>query len=210
MSSKSLTIFVVPAVAVVLAVAFAVWALSLHRGGTPASAAPPSGLSADIVIPPNAQPAPDFNLNDQNGQPISVSALKGKVVAITFLDSHCQQLCPIEADQLAKTQQALGSDDPMTLLVVSVAPTTDTSASERAFAAAHHWSGDWHWLNGPPGELAGIWKSYSIAVQPGTGDVLHSSVLFLIDRKGYERAGWAAGIEPDRLAHDIRLLNSAA
>jgi protein SCO1/2 len=167
----------------------------------------PSGLAADIVIPANAQAAPDFTLTDQSGQPLSLSSLKGKVVAITFLDSHCKQLCPIEGDQLGQTQRSLGTSNPMTLLVVSVAPATDTPDSERAFASAHHWSGDWHWLNGPPAQLATIWKQYSIAVQNAPDDVLHSSVLYLVDRDGFERAGWAAGLEPNLLVHDVQLLN---
>lgn len=210
MRNRPLMVFLVPLAAVIAAAGFAGWALSTHHAGTPAAAANPSGLAADIVIPAKSQPAPDFTLTDQNGRSISVSGFKGKVVGITFLDSHCQQLCPIEGDQLGKTQQTLGSPTAMILLVVSVAPTTDTPASERAFAANHHWTGEWHWLNGPPSELTGIWKAYSIAVQDEPGNILHSSVLFLVDRNGYERAGWAAGLEPDLLTHDVRLLNTQA
>jgi len=92
--------------------------------------------------------------------------------------------------------------------VVSVAPATDTPASERAFAATHRWSGDWHWLVGPPDQLASVWKAYSIAVQNAPDNVLHSSVLYLVDRDGYERAGWAAGLQPDLVTHDVRLLLS--
>ncbi len=179
---------------------------SLLASSTPV----PSGLAADIVIPPNAQAAPNFTLTDQTGQRIALSAFKGKVVTLTFLDSNCKQLCPLEGDQLGQSQRALGSSNPMTLLVVSVAPATDTPASEQAFASTHHWSGDWHWLSGPIGELNTIWKEYSIAVQNAPGNVLHSSVVYLIDQKGFERAGWAAGLEPDLLTHDIRLLNRQA
>jgi protein SCO1/2 len=174
-----------------------------------ASTAVPSGLAADIVIPARAQAAPDFTLLDQDGQPVSISGMRGKVVVISFLDSHCKQLCPIQADQLRQAQQALGAKSPMTLLVVSVAPETDTPASERAFADAHKWSGDWHWLNGGADQLATVWKNYSIAVQSSSTDIVHSTVVYLIDRSGYERAGWAAGLQPALLAHDVRLLNAA-
>lgn len=96
----------------------------------------------------------------------------------------------------------------MTLVVLSVAPGTDTPDSERAFAAAHHWTGDWHWVSGTPDQLAAIWKAYSIAVQKMPTDILHTSVVYLLDRRGYERAGWAAGLEPDRLTHDVRFLSA--
>jgi cytochrome oxidase Cu insertion factor (SCO1/SenC/PrrC family) len=209
MLSKPITWLALSGIAGLLAVGYAAWVLTSPRTTTPVAAIP-SGLAADIVIPPKAQAAPDFALTDQNGQTITVSSMKGKVVGITFLDSHCTQLCPIEGDQLAQTQRALSGKTPMTLLVVSVAPATDTPDSERAFASTHHWTGDWHWLSGSQDQLAAVWKAYSIAVQNSPDNILHSSVLFLIDRNGYERAGWAAGLQPSLLAHDVRLLNTQA
>ena len=180
--------------------------LAATGGATPT----PSDLRADIVIPPKSMPAPDFTLHDQDGKPVSVLALRGRVLAITFLDSHCKQLCPLEGDQLGQAQQALGRAAKLSLLVVSVAPATDTPDSERAFAATHHWTGDWHWLSGTPDQLAQVWKAYSIAVQVTPGDILHSSVLYLVDKEGFQRAGWASAIEPDLLARDVRFLDRAA
>jgi len=195
--------------AVVMVALFVIKLLSPH-----ASAQAPSGLSggflADIVIPPKTNAAPDFSLSDQAGQSVSLSDLHGKVLAITFLDSHCKQLCPLEADQLAQVQRSLGARAPMSLLVVSVAPATDTPASEKAFAAEHHWTGDWHWVSGSPEQLAAVWKAYSIAVQPSPDDILHSEILYLVDKQGYTRAGFAAGLEPNRVAQDIRILASQA
>jgi len=171
---------------------------------------PTPGLAADIVIPPGSMTAPDFSLSDQDGKAVSVSALRGHVLAITFLDSHCKQLCPLEAEQLAQAQRSLGSNGNLSLLVVSVAPATDTPDSERAFAAAHHWSGDWHWLTGTSDELASVWKAYSIAVQGTPDNILHSTVLYLVDKAGFQRAGWASSLQPDQLARDVRFLDSAA
>jgi cytochrome oxidase Cu insertion factor (SCO1/SenC/PrrC family) len=165
----------------------------------------PSGLQADIVISPRTSRAPDFSLRDQDNQLVSASGMRGRVLAITFLDSHCQQLCPIEGDQLAQVQRSLGPGSQLSLLVVSVAPTTDTPASERAFAAAHGWSGDWHWLVGGADQLAAVWKAYGIAVQVAD-NLVHSNVLYLIDRSGYERAAFVAGLQPSLVTHDIRLL----
>ena len=194
--------------AVVLVALVAVRVMSPRLAGTAGASASATGLAADIVIPPKTMPAPDFTLSDQDGKPVSVSMLRGRVLAITFLDSHCKQLCPLEAEQLGQVQRSLGAAAKLSLLVVSVAPATDTPASERAFAATHRWSGDWHWLVGPPDQLASVWKAYSIAVQNAPDNVLHSSVLYLVDRDGYERAGWAAGLQPDLVTHDVRLLLS--
>jgi len=211
MLSKSSTWWSFALIAAVILVALlAVKAMSSRLASTAGPAPSPSGLAADIVIPPKSMAAPDFTLSDQDGKPVSVSALRGRVLAITFLDSHCKQLCPLEGDQLGQVERSLGAKANLSLLVVSVAPATDTPASEHAFAATHHWSGDWHWLVGTTDQLAAVWKAYSIAVQNAPDDILHSSVLYLVDKNGFERAGWAAAIQPDLLAHDVRLLNQQA
>ncbi|HXM53553.1 MAG TPA: hypothetical protein VN913_09770, partial [Candidatus Binatus sp.] len=79
-----------------------------------------------------------------------------------------------------------------------------------AFALMHHWTGEWHWLIGAPEQLAAVWKAYSIAVQGTPDNVLHSTVLYLVDKQGFQRAGWASGLQPDQLARDVRFLDSAA
>ena len=163
-------------------------------------------LAADIIVPANSMPAPELALRDQRSQPVAVSALRGRVVALTFLDSHCKQLCPIEADQLAQVQHTLGKSSPLSLVVVSVAPDTDTPDSARSFAATHGWAGDWHWLLGTEAQLAPVWHAYSIDVKPTTADILHSAVLYLIDKNGYVRAGFVSGLKPDVVARDVRLL----
>lgn len=195
--------------AVVLLALVAQRALSGTRAAESA-VTPTPGLAADIVIPPQSMPASDFTLHDQDGKAVSVSAFRGHVVAITFLDSHCKQLCPLEADQLAQAQRALGTASKLILLVVSVAPATDTPESERAFAVMHRWTGEWHWLMGAPERLAAVWKAYSIAVQGTPDNVLHSTVLYLVDKLGFQRAGWASGLQPDQLARDVRFLDSPA
>src|ERR1700687_5857600 len=57
---------------------------------------------------------------------------------IVILDSHGKQLCPLAGDQVGQAQRALGPTVKLSLLVVSVAPATDTPDSERGFAAARH------------------------------------------------------------------------
>lgn len=210
MLGKPLTWLSLSALAALLLGLLVVRAASTRLAATAGATPAPSGLRADIVIPPNSITATDFTLRDQDGKPVSVSALRGRVLAITFLDSHCKQLCPLAGDQLGQAQRALGPGADLSLLVVSVAPATDTPDSERTFAATHHWSGDWHWLLGTPDQLAAVWKAYGIAVEGTPDNVLHSTVVYLVDKSGYQRAGWAGPIEPALLAHDVRFLNSAA
>ena len=210
MLGKPLTWLSLAALAAILFTALLVTRLAAPQLAATAGATPAPGLRADIIIPPTSMPAPDFMLHDQDGKRVSVSALRGRVLAITFLDSHCKQLCPLAGDQLGQAQRALGPATALSLLVVSVAPATDTPDSERAFAKTHQWTGDWHWLQGTPAELAPVWKAYGIAVEGTPDNVLHSTVLLLVDKNGFQRAGWAGPIQPDLLAHDVRILNGGA
>ena len=175
---------------------------------------PPSLKAASImseVIPPGSTAAPDFALPDQDGRTVSLSAERGHVVALTFLNSHCTDLCPVEAEQLATAQAQLGPATPFVLLVVSVAPDLDTPASVRSFARSHHWSPGWHWLLGSQTQLEPVWQSYFIDARPNPtaanpDNVAHSGALYLIDRSGFERVGFGLNFPPDVIEQDLRAL----
>src|SRR3989442_14065766 len=106
MLGKPLTWLSLAGLAMVVFVALLVARATPSRS---AAAPTPSGLAADIVIPPRSMAASAFTLQAQDGKPVSVSGLRGRVLAITFLDSHCKQLCPLEGDQLGQVQRTLGS-----------------------------------------------------------------------------------------------------
>jgi cytochrome oxidase Cu insertion factor (SCO1/SenC/PrrC family) len=91
-------------------------------------------------------------------------------------------------------------------VVVSVRPDADTPAAIAVFAAAHGLNRPYHWLNGSKSKLAAVWGSYGISVQAASGDLAHSSVIFLIDRHGYERVEFADVPEPGWIEGDVRLL----
>jgi protein SCO1 len=195
-------------VAVALVAIGALWAVRLVSSRSVA-AEPAPALQGEAVMSPGSTPAPAFALTDQDGRTVALSDFKGKVVALSFLDSHCQQQCPLQGEQLGIAARTLGSHTPFVNLVVSVAPATDTPESERAFASTHRWTGEWHWLSGTQAQLTAVWKSYGIAVLPGpTGNIPHSIALYLIDRGGYERVGMLF-TDPRRIEQDVRLLSQS-
>ena len=175
---------------------------------------PPSLKAASImseVIPPDSTAAPNFALPDQDGRMVSLSAERGHVVALTFLNSHCTDLCPVEAEQLATAQAQLARATPFVLLVVSVAPDLDTPASVRSFAQSHHWATGWHWLLGSQTQLTPVWLSYFIDARlsptaANADNVAHSGALYLIDRSGFERVGFGLNFPPEVIEQDIRTL----
>ena len=55
-------------------------------------------------------PAPDFALVDQFDKPVNMSQFKGKVVVITFIFTHCPDICPAVTYQMKKLSEELGDD----------------------------------------------------------------------------------------------------
>jgi cytochrome oxidase Cu insertion factor (SCO1/SenC/PrrC family) len=138
-----------------------------------------------------SQPAPDFSLPDQGGRMVSLAALRGHEVLITFMDPQCTAQCPIMGQQLGSVEAQLPANVRPVLLVVSVAPGR-TAADVASFVSHVTWQPGWHWLLGNGAQLQAVWATYHIAVQPTTGDVLHDQALYVVDPQGRLAVGYNA------------------
>ena len=191
------------ALAAVIGVLVCVIAALLHSGHAPAAA--PGRLRAQVTWAPGAQRAPALALRDQQGRMVSLRSLRGRPVAVTFLDSRCRRECPVEGRVLRQALDAVRGTG-AALLVVSVDPWADTPSSAKAFAARAHWRGDWHWLLGPRMALAPVWRAFHIAVERTPGDILHDVALYVIDPQGDLRAAYLFPFSADAVASDLRRL----
>jgi cytochrome oxidase Cu insertion factor (SCO1/SenC/PrrC family) len=173
------------------------------RSNAPAAPALPA-LQGQAVWASGARRAPNFMLPDQSGRLVSLLGQRGRPVIVAFMDPLCKHLCPIEGRELAAAESQLTPAQRPALLIVSVNP---LATGADAIAAARKWgiTGDWHWLLGPPEQLSPIWKAYDITVIPRLGD-MHSTAIYLVDRKGFERAGFIAPFLPQFVADDLRVL----
>jgi protein SCO1 len=166
------------------------------------------GLRGQATWAPGAQPAPEIStLRDQSGRLFALHALRGRTVAMTFLDSRCHQACPLEGRALAASLRSLPAAQRPALVIISVNP-RDTPASERA--AVRHWGlpvgVTWHWLAGEHARLAPVWRAYHVFVAAGRGDIVHTEAMYLIDRRGDERSGYLFPFLPASVRHDLGLL----
>lgn len=161
---------------------------------------------------PGERQAAPFTLEDQTGTTVSLAALKGKPVLLTFFDSHCKEQCPIEGSQLGTILRDLKPAERPTLLIVSVNPAGDTPATIRKAMKEWRLTGPWrwHWLRGTQRELAPVWGNYGVTVQPTTNDITHGLVLYLVDRHGYQRTGYLFPFLPNFVALDLRALARTA
>ncbi len=53
--------------------------------------------------------APTFTLTDQNGTPISLAALRGHPVVLTFFYTHCTDECPLTASKFQRVLTESGT-----------------------------------------------------------------------------------------------------
>ena len=154
-------------------------------------------------------PAPDFRLEDQLGNSISLAQFKGKPVVLTFLYTHCPDVCPLTAEKLHTTMLTLGQDvQKVAVLAVSMDPKGDTATTAQNFAKVHKLGAYFYYLLGTHNELAPVWASYSVDAQAATsaGTVSHSSAIYVIDKQGRERVLLDNGFLPDQLATDLKIL----
>jgi protein SCO1/2 len=157
------------------------------------SAAPvDAGLLQTPAVPalvPVGSPLPDFELIDQTGSAVSLSSLKGKVVAVTFIYSRCPlpDYCPrmVENFRVVRSRFAARMDRDLVLLTISFDPKYDTPQVLAGYAAASRAGGPgWHFLTGDPSRIERVCNAFGIQYWAEEGLITHSLETAVIDRDG--------------------------
>jgi len=86
----------------------------------------PTYNSVKAVAPGN--PAPDFQLEDNNGNQVSLSALRGKVVLVNFWATWCPP-CRAEMPSMEKLNNAMAGED-FVMLAINVEANGRLSVAE--------------------------------------------------------------------------------
>jgi cytochrome oxidase Cu insertion factor (SCO1/SenC/PrrC family) len=140
--------------------------------------------------------APDFRLTDQNGAPVSLAALRGRPVLVTFIDPLCRNYCPIEAQRLNDVVRALPQGSKPVIVAVSV--NVYGNAHSILMEDARKWKlvPEWRWAIGRPAALSRVWSAYHMEVLTQTKTVAgvtvhtiaHTEGAYVIDAQGYQRS----------------------
>jgi protein SCO1/2 len=154
--------------------------------------------------------APNFTLHDQNGKAVSIDGERGKVVLVTFLYTHCPDLCPLTASHLNAALEMLGKErKQVAVLAVSVDRKGDTPASVKRFVHDHGLLPEFHYLTGSKAALERIYRIYNVTpVQPGGANPDHTLYILALDRTGTTRVLFDSLALPGAITHDVRLLLS--
>ena len=179
----------------------------------------------------SVEPAPQFSLTNQLGQPVTLESLQGRLVVLTFLYTYCPDVCPITTTQLRDVQIQLAADaGGVEFVAISVDPERDTTGAAREYLERWELEDKWQFLVGDMDTLAPVWKSYFVdpyaaesreeASTPeprGAVDalsaaiaeqylVIHSAPVFLVDQHGRRRVVFTSPLDPAEIVQDIRTL----
>ncbi len=162
------------------------------------------------LTPP--KPTPPLSLRNYLGERVNINSYRGKAVVVTFLYTHCPDVCPLITANLRVAQNLMGTRTAANtqIIAVSVDPRGDTRQAVTAFLKLHGMTGRMKYLVGSAHELGQVWQAWGVgserdAQQPELVD--HSAVVYGIDASGKLRTVYLGGTwKPSEIAHDVPLL----
>jgi protein SCO1/2 len=157
---------------------------------------------------PMIGPAPDFTLTSQDGKEVTLGALRGKVVAVTFIYTWCPDVCPMLTDKMARVQDALGSDfaSKVAFVSITVDPERDTPDVLKEYAEAFDANlAGWSFLTGSLTAVREVARQYGVAVAPAAdSQVDHTMLTTLVDRHGTMRVQYLGyRFDEEEFRHDL-------
>ncbi|HEX7609791.1 MAG TPA: SCO family protein [Solirubrobacteraceae bacterium] len=196
---------------VALVVIAGVVALVASGGSSKAktTAAAPSYESAGVLTP--VRTAPPLALRNYLGAPVNITAYRGKAVLVTFIYTHCPDVCPLITSQLRVAQNLMGpaASFKAEIIAVSVDPKGDTTKAIAAFLARHAMTGRMQYLVGSTRELAAVWSAWGVGSERDAKNpefVNHSGLIYGITGTGKRLTIYAPSFQPSEIAHDVPLL----
>jgi protein SCO1/2 len=175
-----------------------------------AGAAKSAAFAGATLEPP--QTAPPLNtLRNYDGSSFSLASQRGKAVFVTFLYSHCPDVCPLIASKLHYAYASLppAQRAQVSLVAVSVDPHGDSAGAVAAFVRKHQLSGEARYLIGSAQRLVPVWKAWNVGSEADTSRpdlVNHSALVYGIGGNGRIYTVYAANFTPGQVIHDVKPL----
>jgi protein SCO1/2 len=165
-----------------------------------------SAFAGAALRPPRA--APPIALRDAvTGKPTTLASQRGRYVLVTFLYTHCPDVCPLIASNLNAALRTLGPRAGVSVLAVSVDPKGDTPRTVRAYVKEKRLVPQFRYLIGSAAELKRVWAAWHVLAVQRTPDVVdHVAYTALVDPAGRERVLYDAQVRAAQVVHDVRAL----
>jgi protein SCO1/2 len=161
-----------------------------------------------LVNPP--MPERPLILKDHLGRRVNLASYRGKAVLVTFIYTHCPDVCPLIVGHLHSVQEQLGPRAmKLQIVAVSVDPKGDTPKTVATFLGNHQMTGRMEYLIGRRPQLERVWKSWGILTKadPRSPDAVeHSAQIFGISASGQIRTFYPPNFKPADVVADVPLL----
>jgi protein SCO1/2 len=158
-----------------------------------------------LVNPP--LPERPLILNDYLGRRVNLASYRGKAVLVTFIYTHCPDICPLIVGHFHSVQEQLGAQArKLQIIAVSVDPKGDTPKTVATFLGNHQMTGRMEYLIGRRPQLEAVWKSWGILAKadPRSPDAVeHSAEIFGISASGQVRTFYPANFKPADVVADV-------
>jgi protein SCO1/2 len=158
---------------------------------------------------PDMGAARPFSLTTQDGDPLSLADLRGKVVLVAFIYASCKDVCLTETAKMVMVQNGLGKDFGSEAYFISVTmdPEVDTGDVLKQLARQFGAQLDgWSFLTGSTAKVRQVAHDYGVVFRKTDGgDVEHNTLASIIDRRGHLRVQYM-GVDfyPEEMLADIR------
>ena len=162
-------------------------------------------------------PAPPVELVDAAGHPFALADLGGKAVLVSFIYTTCNGTCPATTATLDRARRALRDAGLWGRRVEFVSITLDSARDtpEALAAYARAYRADprsWHFLTGPPTDVARVIAAWDMWARVGPSGVIdHPSRVFLIDPRGRRREIYnLESLTPEAVLQDVKAVLAEA
>ncbi len=154
-------------------------------GSSLSTAAAPDPVPAPPAAdgPPRHMTIPDAAMIDHRGRPVRfyTDLVKGRVVAINFMFTRCQTICPALGINFGQLQSLLDGQ-PVQLISVSLDPWNDRPAQLAEWAKRYGAGPNWTLVTGEKPEVDALLKA--LALTPPTSRVIRRSSSWATTARG--------------------------
>jgi protein SCO1/2 len=156
-------------------------------------------------------PAPPFSLTSQDGAPVALADLRGKVVAVTFIYTECPDICPLLTQKMVQVQDELGAEFGAKVAFVSISLDPEHDTPEVLKDYAQFWGAKpdgWSFLTGSPEAVRDVTRHYGVFfAKKEDGSVDHTQLTTLVDANGEMRVQYlGARFDPEEFRRDLMSL----
>ncbi len=169
------------------------------------------GTTSAVPVPEEgpAAPIPAFSFTTQQGEPLTLANMKGKIWVADFIFTNCPTICPAMTQEMAQLQSEFVAD-PIYFVSFSVDPERDTAAVLSRYADAYGADDRrWHFLTGDKAEIYRFAEEgFSLAAGHKGNEILHSTRFALIAPDATIHGYYDSRSKPAllRLRRDIKAL----